>query len=69
VRRGEAAQVQLLRAQGITPLWRQEVASNPDLIAVVSADWDTTYPLVLAVLDALHTANAQRISLKAVTAQ
>lgn len=64
VRRGESQQVQQVRAQEIEGLWRQEVAANPNLIAAVKTHPDAPYRLMLDVLDALHNANAERISLQ-----
>jgi len=69
IRRGAADEVQLLRAGQIADLWRQAVLENPSLIAALTADRDATYSHVLAVLNALHDANAQRISLGGVSAQ
>ena len=68
VRRGEAVQVQQIRADQVGGLWRQTVLENPDLIAVLGADHDATYTQVMTVLDALKAADAQRIALLAVTA-
>lgn len=64
VRRGEAVQVwQRLRARDIEALWRQEVADNPRLIASITYHPDVAYTQVMDVLDELHAASAQRISL------
>ena len=65
-RRGESVQVQRLQVRHIAPHWRQEVLSNPLLIASVTAHRDASYAQVLDVLDELHAANAQRISLRGV---
>lgn len=64
VRRGESQQVQQMRAQEIEGLWRQEVAANENLIAAVKTHPDAAYEHMVAVLDALHAANAERISLQ-----
>ena len=64
VKRGESLQVQTMRAQEIEGLWRQEVASNPNLIAAVKTHPDAPYKFMIDVLDALHSANAERISLQ-----
>jgi biopolymer transport protein ExbD len=64
VRRGESQQVQQMRPTEIEGLWRQEVAANPNLIAAVKTHPDAAYEHMVAVLDALHTANAERISLQ-----
>jgi len=64
VKRGESPQVQQMRPSEIEGLWRQEVATNPNLIAAVKTDPDAPYKFMVAVLDALHAANAERISLQ-----
>jgi biopolymer transport protein ExbD len=64
VKRGESQQVQQMRAQEIEGLWRQEVALNPNLIAAVKTHPDAAYKFMVDVLDALHSANAERISLQ-----
>jgi len=64
VRRGESQQVQQLRAQEIESLWRAEVTANPNLIAAVKTHPDAPYDYMVDVLDALHSANAERISLQ-----
>lgn len=64
VRRGESQQVQTMSASEVEGLWRQEVAANENLIAAVKTHPDAAYSLMVDVLDALHAANAQRISLQ-----
>ena len=64
VRRGESQQVQQLRPQEVEALWRQEVTANPNIIAAVKTHRDAPYRYMIDVLDALHTANAERISLQ-----
>jgi biopolymer transport protein ExbD len=64
VKRGESQQEQQMRAQEVEGLWRQEVASNPNLIAAVKTHPDAPYRFMVDVLDALHSANAERISLQ-----
>jgi len=64
VKRGESQQVQQMRAQEIEGLWRQEVATNPNMIAAVKTHPDAPYKFMVDVLDALHSANAERISLQ-----
>ena len=64
VRRGESQQEQQMRPQEIEGLWRQEVTANPNLIAAVKTDPDAPYKFMVDVLDALHSANAERISLQ-----
>jgi biopolymer transport protein ExbD len=64
VRRGEATQVQQMRPQEIEGVWRQAVAQNPNIIAAVKTHPDAQYRFMVDVLDALHSANAERISLQ-----
>ena len=64
VKRGESTQIQHMRPAEIEGLWRQEVASNPNLIAAVKTHPDAPYRMMLEVLDALKSANAERISLQ-----
>ncbi len=64
VKWGESPQAQRMRADRIEGLWRQEVAANPDLIAAVETHPDAPYRYMIDVLDALHAANAERISLQ-----
>ncbi len=64
VKRGESQQIQHLRPAEIEGLWRQEVASNPNLIAAVKTHPDAPYRMMVEVLDALKLANAERISLQ-----
>ena len=64
VKHGEAQQVQHVQPRDIEALWRQEVAANPNLIAAVKTAPDAPYRYMMDVLDALHAANADRISLQ-----
>jgi biopolymer transport protein ExbD len=64
VRRGESQQVQQLRPQEVEAVWRQEVTTNPNIIAAVKTHPDAPYRYMIDVLDALHAANAERISLQ-----
>jgi hypothetical protein len=66
VRRGEGP-VQTLRADDVAGLWRQDVESNPQLIASIRHHPDATYAQVMDVLDALLAASAQRIALSGPT--
>jgi biopolymer transport protein ExbD len=50
--------------QEIEALWRDGVAQNPNLIAAVKTHPDAPYKFMVDVLDALHQANAERISLQ-----
>ncbi len=64
VRRGESQQVQQIRPQEVEAVWRQEVTANPNVIAAVKTHPQTPYRYMIDVLDALHAANAERISLQ-----
>ena len=64
VKRGESQQVQQMRPREIEGLWRQEVSANPNMIAAVKTHQDAPYRYMMDVLDALHSANADRISLE-----
>jgi len=64
VKRGENQQVQQMRPQEIEGLWRQEISANPNLIAAVKTHPDAPYKFMVDVLDALQSANAERISLQ-----
>ncbi|MDX1568257.1 MAG: biopolymer transporter ExbD [Longimicrobiales bacterium] len=64
VRRGESQQEQQMRPDDIEQLWRQEVANNPQLIAAVKTAPSAPYRFMVDVLDALHRAGAERISLQ-----
>jgi biopolymer transport protein ExbD len=64
VKRGESQQVQTTPANGVEAIWRQEVSENPNLIAAVKTHPLTPYKFMVDVLDALHLAGAERISLQ-----
>ena len=64
VKRGESQQVQRIPANDIEAIWRQDVSGNPNLIAAVKTHPDAPYRFMVDVLDALHTAGAERISLQ-----
>jgi biopolymer transport protein ExbD len=64
VQRGESQNVQTTPANGIEAIWRQEVSTNPNLIAAVKTHPGAPYKFMVDVLDALHTAGAERISLQ-----
>ena len=64
VKRGESQQIQTVSASEIEGIWRQDVASNDNLIAAVKTHPDAPYKFMIDVLDALHTAGAERISLQ-----
>jgi len=64
VKRGESPQVQQVRPDDVEDIWRQEVAANPNLIAAVKTHPQAPYENMVDVLDALHQAGAERISLQ-----
>ena len=64
LRRGESQDVQQVSANQIESIWRQEVSQNPNLIAAVKTHPDSPYRFMVDVLDALKTANAERVSLQ-----
>ena len=64
VKRGESPQVQTVSPDAIEGLWRQDVSENPNLIAAVKTHPQAPYKFMVDVLDALHTAGAERISLQ-----
>ena len=64
VKRGESQAVQTVTPEAIEGLWRQDVSENPNLIAAVKTHPDAPYKFMVDVLDALHTAGAERISLQ-----
>jgi biopolymer transport protein ExbD len=64
VRRGENPQEQQLRPDQIEGLWRHEVSQNENLIAAVKTHPDAAYEHMVDVLDALQSANADKISLQ-----
>ena len=63
IRRGESPQAQAISPRDVASVWRQDVAENPRLIASVETHPDTPYRYMVEVLDALHSAKAERISL------
>ena len=64
LRRGESLQGQIITPEEVERVWRLDVSQNPRLIAGVKTHPDTPYKYTVEVLDALRSANAQRISLK-----
>ena len=64
IKRGESQQEQTVRPTDVEAIWRQDVVQNPNLIAAVKTHPDTQYRFMIDVLDALHTAGAERISLQ-----
>ena len=64
IKRGESPQVQTTPANGVEAIWRQGVSENPNLIAAVKTHPQAPYRFMIDVLDALHSAGAERISLQ-----
>ena len=64
LKRGESPQIQQISPDQLEGIWRQDVAENDGLIAAVKTHPDTPYKHMIDVLDALHTAGAERISLQ-----
>ncbi len=64
IKRGESQNVQITPANGVEAIWRQDVSENPNLIAAVKTHPQAPYRYMVDVLDALHTAGAERISLQ-----
>ncbi|HAB29826.1 MAG TPA: biopolymer transporter ExbD [Gemmatimonadetes bacterium] len=64
VKRGESQAVQTVAPNAIEGIWRQDVAENPQLIAAVKTAPQAAYRFMVDVLDALHSAGAERISLQ-----
>jgi biopolymer transport protein ExbD len=64
VKRGESQAVQTVAPNAIEGIWRQDVAENPQLIAAVKTHPQAAYRFMVDVLDALHSAGAERISLQ-----
>jgi biopolymer transport protein ExbD len=64
LRRGESTSVQQIRPGQLESIWRQEVTQNPNLIAAVKTHPDAPHRYMIAVLDALQLARAERISLQ-----
>jgi biopolymer transport protein ExbD len=64
VKRGESPQIQQVRSQEIGSIWRQAVATNPNLIAAVKTAPTASYRYMIDVLDQLQGAGADKISLQ-----
>ncbi|MGH7577466.1 MAG: M56 family metallopeptidase [Longimicrobiales bacterium] len=63
-RRGDERGVREIAPSDVEALWRRNVALNPNLIAVARTHPDAEYRYMYDVLDALHGADATRISLQ-----
>jgi biopolymer transport protein ExbD len=64
VKRGDSQQEQVVAPRDIEGIWRQDVSENDNLIAAVKTHPAAPYRYMVDVLDALHTAGAERISLQ-----
>ena len=64
VKRGESTDIQTVRPDEVEGIWRQDFASNANLIAAVKTHPDAPYRFMVDVLDALQTAGADKISLQ-----
>jgi biopolymer transport protein ExbD len=64
VKRGESVNETVHRATEISSIWRLEFAANPNLIAAVKTSPNAAYKHMVAVLDQLQVAGAERISLQ-----
>ncbi|MHB1168716.1 MAG: ExbD/TolR family protein [Longimicrobiales bacterium] len=64
VKRGESPTVQRVSARDIAGIWRLGFQQNQNLIAAVKTAPDAPYRNMVAVLDQLQSAGAQRISLQ-----
>jgi biopolymer transport protein ExbD len=64
IRRGESQAEQVVSFSQIEGIMRQEIASNPDVIAAVKTAPLAPYRHMISVLDELQRASAQRISLQ-----
>ncbi len=64
LKRGESPQIQRVSANEVEGIWRLDVAENENLIAAVKTHPEAPYRFMVDVLDALHTAGAERISLQ-----
>ena len=64
VRQGASPDAVPVLPRDIGPIWRNAVLAHPGLIAAVHVQANATYARMIAVLDALQTAGATRISLQ-----
>ncbi|MEX0856178.1 MAG: biopolymer transporter ExbD [Gemmatimonadota bacterium] len=64
LRRGESENISTIAPGALQQIWRTEVAANPNLIAAVKTHPDAAHRFMIAVLDALQMAGAERISLQ-----
>lgn len=64
LRRGEGAQVEVVEPSAVGAVWQEAAGANPRLVAAVQTDPGAAYQRMVAVLDALQRAGAERISLE-----
>jgi biopolymer transport protein ExbD len=64
VKKGESTNENLVRPNDIAAIWRLEFAQNDKLIAAVKTTPTAAYKHMIAVLDQLQAAGAERISLQ-----
>jgi biopolymer transport protein ExbD len=64
IKRGESEAIQVVTPREVGVNWRQAYAQNENLIAAVKTAPNAPYRHMIAVLDQLQTAGAQRISLQ-----
>jgi len=64
VKQGESQLSEVVPVHRVAALWRSHVADNPLLIAAVKTSPDAPYGRMVDVLDELHAAGAQRVSLQ-----
>ena len=64
LRRGESLQAQTVSPEVVKDVWLHDAGENPYLIADVRTHPDAPYRYMLEVLEALHSAGAERISLR-----
>jgi biopolymer transport protein ExbD len=64
IKRGESEAIQVVTAREVGLNWRQAYAQNENLIAAVKTSPNAPYRHMVAVLDQLQGAGAQRISLQ-----
>lgn len=64
VREGDSDNISTMPASQIEQVWRRDVAANPLMIAAVKTHPDAPHKYMIAVLDALQLAGADRISLQ-----
>jgi biopolymer transport protein ExbD len=64
IQRGESPNIQHATADQVRTIWRTEFAQNDNLIAAVKTEPNAPYVHMINVLDELHVAGAERISLQ-----